>query len=87
MYSSVLNCSVISTVITISLSHNTYDVYKIQLNFNMIKYIKSPLILVFVIPFSLVNKQKTLYTCNSHLQSIEHNDFFSFGLFLDLIKV
>ena len=55
MYLSVLNCSAISTIITISLSHNTYDVYKIQLNFNMIKYIKSLLILVIVMPFFLVD--------------------------------
>ena len=52
MYLSVLNCSAISTIFTISLSlYNTYDVYKIQLNFNMIKYIKSLLILIIVMPF------------------------------------
>ena len=67
IYLSVLNCSVIS--ITISLPHNTYDVYKIQLNFNIIKYIKSLLILVFVILFSLVDYQKTLYICKSYLHS------------------
>ena len=44
MYSSVLNHSVISTIITVSLSYNTYNVYKIQLNFNKIKYNESLLI-------------------------------------------
>ena len=55
LYSSVLNCSVVGTIITISLSYNTYDIYKIQLNFNMIKWNESLLILVIVIPFSLID--------------------------------
>ena len=52
LYSSVLNCSVVGTIITISY---TYDIYKIQLNFNMIKWNESLLILVIVIPFSLID--------------------------------